>query len=146
MAWRRKRIKGRRAESPRNPSTTREPSMYVFRAMLTRAFRAIFGAPPSALQARGLMLVPRWRRFGRSFGFYLVPSVPAPLPVQLPKERDPAGRDLPRFLLGEVAAFDHPLYGEPDQLSAGVGIAQRVARRVGGLDGGGRRPSPVAVS
>src|SRR5215217_656308 len=90
--------------------------------------------------------MPQRRGLGRSFGVYLLPPVHAHVPAQLPKRRDPVGEDLLRFLLREVQTFNHSFYGELGLLSVGVGIAQDVAYRVGGLNGRRRSRSSRRLS
>src|SRR5215208_4059594 len=71
--------------------------------------------PPSAVKlvtSWGFALVPRRCRHRRSFGFYLVPPVPALLSAQLPEPSDPQGTHLLGFLLREVQTFDHSLDSE----------------------------------
>src|SRR5215212_7791653 len=99
----------------------------------------------ASLQARGFALVPRRCRQRRSFGFYLVPPVPALLSVQLPEPSDPQGTHLLGFLLREAQTFDHSPDSELYQLSACVRIAQGLAGRVGGLDWRRRRAASVDV-
>jgi hypothetical protein len=87
--------------------------------------------------------MPRWRRLGRPLGLDLLPPPPEGPPAHA---LGTVCDEILRRFVGEQIGIllARPLKdatdGETYQLPRGVRVAQSLAHRVGGLDGGGRRP------